>query len=239
MDAIEIFLLALVLCVLLGFMGLGYFVAHKRYQKRFGELKDLEQQHINWRDKLTALQNELWDLTTQAEKRREEAKLSIAKYTANKHKADEASSKLINTIAQQKQLLSNLKKQTADLQLMQSQRDNIEAQYATLGDKKAELEQLSSQIQQLKSELSLYSDMDEYVEYGIYPLPKYGEASSGAYNEKLKQIRAEQKAMVKQATAYTVPKNIEITGFEGHDKKLATHDQTNQNQPIRFKNLPI
>ena len=67
MDAIEIFLLALVLCVLLGFMGLGYFVAHKRYQKRFGELKDLEQQHINWRDKLTALQNELWDLTTQAE----------------------------------------------------------------------------------------------------------------------------------------------------------------------------
>lgn len=223
MDAIEIFLLVLVLCVLLGFMGLGYFVAHKRYQKLFGELKDLEQQHINWRDKLTALQNELWDLTTQAEKRREEAKLSIAKYTANKHKADEASSKLINTIAQQKQLLSNLKKQTADLQLMQSQRDNIEAQYATLGDKKAELEQLSSQIQQLKSELSLYSDMDEYVEYGIYLLPKYGEASSGAYNEKLKQIRAEQKAMVKQATAYTVPKNIEITGFEGHDKKLATN----------------
>ena len=116
---------------------------------------------------------------------------------------------------------NNLERQTADLKKMEEERQEIESNFANVEDKKQEIEKIKIELDELKSEISLYSELDSFIEYGIYPLPQYGELSSKQYNERLIQIRNEQKGLIKNSKAYIVPEEIEITGNANYDKQLA------------------
>ena len=173
----------------------GFIIANKRISKEAGSLKDIKEKFSQWYSKLDVVKDEL-------------------------EKTTQKSSELDSSVKQKQILLEQLNTQTADLQKMEAQRQNIEQSFRELPSKQKAVENLEEHIEELKSELSLYTDMESYVDYGLYPLPAYGEATSGAYNEQLKSIRKKQKQMLRDATAYTSPYDIEITGNAAHDKKL-------------------
>lgn len=173
----------------------GFIIAQRRMSKEIGSLKDIKGKFSQWYSKLDVVKDEL-EKTTQKKV-------------------------VLDSNVQQKQkLLEQLNTQTADLQKMEAQRQTIEQSFSELPSKRKAIEDLEETIEELKSELSLYTDMESYVDYGFYPLPTYGETTSGAYNEQLKSVRQEQKQMLRDATAYTAPYDIEITGNAAHDKKL-------------------
>lgn len=173
----------------------GFIIANKRISKELGSLKDIKEKFSQWYSKLDVVKDEL-------SKTQKELKI------------------LDSNLGQKQSLMKQLNTQTADLQKMEAQRKIIEQSFSELPSKQKAIEDLEATIEELKSELSLYTDMESYVDYGFYPLPTYGETTSGAYNEQLKSIRQEQKNMLKDATAYTAPYDIEITGNAAHDKKL-------------------
>lgn len=227
------------------FFIIGFFVARYYYFNQYEELLNIKAEHESWRSKLKAVQDELWSINQEITSKKEEVELT-KKETADKiqqlkkgvleekTKADKEVTKFqklqaqakegvktINTaINQKKQTLTEIDKKTATLQQMLSKRKEIETAYAELPSKIEELEHHQTELSEIKSEISLYTEMDEFIDYGVYPLPSYGEASSGAYNEKLKTVRSEQKQMLKDMTAYTFPAEIEITGNTTFDKRL-------------------
>lgn len=173
----------------------GFIIASKRSSKELGSLKDIKEKFSQLYSKLDVVKDEL-------SKTQKELKILDA------------------NLEQKQGLIKQLNTQTADLQKMEAQRKIIERSFFELPSKQKAIEDLEETIEELKSKLSLYTDMESYVDYGFYPLPTYGETTSGAYNEQLKSIRQEQKNMLKEATAYTAPYDIEITGNAAHDKKL-------------------
>ncbi|MCG3873698.1 DUF4041 domain-containing protein [Psychrobacter sp. Ps7] len=174
---------------------LGFIVAHKRFTHSLGSLNAIKKQFTQWYAKLDVVKDEL-------------------------SKANKEIEKLNVDIEQKQRLLNQLENKTNDLQRIEASRQTIERAFSQLPDKQKNLSDLEAQLEELKSELSLYTDMKSYVDYGFYPLPAYGEATSKAYNQKLKSIREEQKIMLRHATAYTYPDHIEITGNATYDKSL-------------------
>ena len=184
----------------------GFIFAQKRVVSRLGKLDDIKKQFAQWYAKLDVVKDELGKANQQFE--------------VQKHQSNKAIVELTTVLENKKHTLKELEHKVADLQSMEAKRQPIEQAFSQLPSKQEALLELQNQVDELKSELSLYTEMESYVEYGLYPLPAYGEATSGAYNEKLKSIRQEQKNMLKEATAYTAPSDIEITGNITHDKKL-------------------
>ena len=173
----------------------GFIVANKRFTKSLGSLDDIKKQFTQWYAKLDVVKDEF-------------------------PKANREIEKLNVDIEQKQRLLNQLEHKTNDLQSMEASRQTIEQAFSQLPYKQKNLSDLEDQLAELKSELSLYTDMKSYVDYGFYPLPAYGETTSKAYNQKLKSIREKQKIMLKEATAYTYPEYIEITGDTTYDKRL-------------------
>ena len=195
--------IGIVIIALIAFFLLGYFIAHKRYQKSIVSLNAIKKENDELSKGVQSLQEQIPNLTQQIEK----------------SKAD--LNKIEKEIGLKKFEFNSLERQTADLKKMEEERQEIESNFANVEDKKQEIEKIKIELDELKSEISLYSELDSFIEYGIYPLPQYGELSSKQYNERLIQIRNEQKGLIKNSKAYIVPEEIEITGNTNYDKQLA------------------
>lgn len=234
MDILTIVLIGLIICALIGGVFLGYFFTNKRYQDNLASLEDIQEECDTWTNKLKTAQDELWSISQRIDSAKQEAKVSIANwkkaqeeaemaiinYEKAQEEADDKTVRLQHAIASKKSEFDMLDNQTKDLQRMQNERAAIENAYATLPQKQQKIDDINNQLTTLRSELALYSELDEYVSYGIYPLPKYGDVNSMVYQERLKQNREQQKQLIKDGTAYTAPNDIEITGNTSHDKQL-------------------
>lgn len=185
---------------------IGFIVAHKRFTNSLGSLNDIKKQFTQWYAKLEVVKDELWKANQKFEIEKQQSTNEIVKLNVD--------------IEQKQRLLNQLENKTSDLQRMEASRQTIEQAFSQLPYKQKNLSDLEDQLAELKSELSLYTDMKSYVDYGFYPLPAYGEATSKEYNQKLKAIREKQKIMLREATAYTYPDYIEITGDTTYDKRL-------------------
>ncbi len=217
MDGLTI---VLVVVALIGGIFLGYFFTNRRYQQHIARLEDIQLEHDSWIDKLKNVQNDLWITSQQLDTAKHQAQLSISNYQKAQEEADDKTVRLQYAIASKQSEFNILDNQTKDLQKMQSERTNIENAYAALPQKQQKIDEINNQLATLRSELALYSDLGEYVSYGIYPLPKYGEVNSAVYQERLKQNREQQKQLIKSNNAATAPSDIEITGNAAHDKQL-------------------
>lgn len=190
-------------------------------KRRFGGIKELKKAQKDWESRLKSTQNKLWELSKKIENSKQEAAVKISDFKKKKEQAISMIAKINDSIENKQNDFNQLDMETRELQKMQRESEAIKKEYDQLPQKKEELSTLKARHESLKSEISLYSDMDYFIEYGLYPLPKYGEASRGAYNEELKEIRSTQKDMVKLETAYDVPYNFELTGNNSYDKKVA------------------
>jgi chromosome segregation ATPase len=134
----------------------GFIIAQRRMSSEIGSLKEIKEKFSQWYSKLDVVKDDL------------------AKTTQKKAVLDAS-------LKQKQQLLDQLNTQTTDLQEMETQREAIEQSFSELPSKQKAIEDLEENIEELKSELSLYTDMESYVDYGFYPLPTYGEKTKVIY----------------------------------------------------------
>lgn len=220
MDGLTIVFIILIIFALIGGVLLGYFFTNRRYQTNLASLEEIQNEHNEWEGRLKSTQNELWETTQRLDNAKKEAQVSLAKYEQTKEQTDNETARLQYALAEKQSEFNALDNQTKDLQKMQNERTSIEIAYAELPEKQQKIERINNKLAGLRSELSLYSELDDYVSYGIYPLPKYGDVNSMVYQERLKQNKEQQKQHIKDGTAYTAPDQLEITGNIKHDRQL-------------------
>lgn len=116
--------------------------------------------------------------------------------------------------------VANLQKYIVDLQ---NQANNLNA---ILNQKNGEIQSLNNQIAGLnnvirgkQNEIIVLDDEIELQSFGLYK-PKYDFASSDFYKERLDQIRAQQKAMIKNNQAVTGNMNWTVNGNASQGKKM-------------------
>ena len=94
----------------------------------------------------------------------------------------------------------------------------------TILDRKKNIEQLNTDISKKKSEIIYLDDEILVQEFGLYK-PQYDFANSLDYKEKLANIRAEQKALIKEKKAVSGNTGWQVNGSASQGKKLVTDTQ--------------
>ncbi|WP_072054618.1 DUF4041 domain-containing protein [Aliivibrio fischeri] len=130
-----------------------------------------------------------------------------------------------------KQELVKINEETAELQVLKGQ-DNalkisIKEQQQILDSTKEKLEELNSSIdkgeldlEELMGDIDLYSRLDEYTSHGHFEMPQYLYETSTRFVEEIKDIRQQQKDMIKDKTAITFPESTVISKDKSFNNKI-------------------
>ncbi|MCI5167174.1 MAG: DUF4041 domain-containing protein [Candidatus Electrothrix sp. GM3_4] len=112
--------------------------------------------------------------------------------------------------------LVEIEKRTKKLQSLEKKSDNIKM---ALDEDSKKLSRINDEInknegtlKELQSELDLYSRIKEYVDYGIYKEPEYLYETPERYQAEIKNVREEQKKLIKENEAVELAEEIEIKG---------------------------
>ncbi|ELF6830542.1 DUF4041 domain-containing protein [Vibrio cholerae] len=127
--------------------------------------------------------------------------------------------------------LDKINEETAELQALKGQdnvlKKSIQEQQATLESTKSTLDELNSSIEkgeleleELMGDLDLYSRLDEYTAHGHFEMPKYLYETSTRFAEDIKDIRQQQKDMIKDKTAITFPESTVISNDKSFNNSI-------------------
>ncbi|EEZ00494.1 DUF4041 domain-containing protein [Vibrio cholerae] len=127
--------------------------------------------------------------------------------------------------------LDKINEETAELQALKGQdnvlKKSIQEQQATLESTKSTLDELNSSIEkgeleleELMGDLDLYSRLDEYTAHGHFEMPKYLYETSTRFAEEIKDIRQQQKDMIKDKTAITFPESTVISNDKSFNNSV-------------------
>ncbi|OEF62558.1 ATPase [Enterovibrio norvegicus] len=127
--------------------------------------------------------------------------------------------------------LAKINEETAELQDLKGQDDalkqSIQEQQATLESIKSTLDDLSSSIdkgeldlEELMGDIDLYSRLDEYTAHGHFEIPQYLYETSTRFAEEIKDVRQQQKDMIKDKTAITFPESTVISKDKSFNSKI-------------------
>lgn len=130
-----------------------------------------------------------------------------------------------------KQELSTINTETVELQALKLQDEalqlSIQEQKKTFETIKLNLDELNSKINkgeldlnELMGDIDLYSRLDEYTAHGHFEMPKYLYETSIRYAEEIKDIRQQQKDMIKDKSAITFPESTVISNDKAFNKKI-------------------
>ncbi|MUI53030.1 DUF4041 domain-containing protein [Aliivibrio fischeri] len=130
-----------------------------------------------------------------------------------------------------KQELVKINEETAELQVLKGQDDalkiSIKEQQLILDSIKDKLEELNSSIdkgeldlEELMGDIDLYSRLDEYTSHGHFEMPQYLYETSARFVEEIKDIRQQQKDMIKDKTAITFPESTVISKDKSFNNKI-------------------
>lgn len=130
-----------------------------------------------------------------------------------------------------KRELDKINEETAELQALKGQDDelkkSIQEQQVTLDSTKSTLDELNSSIEkgeidleELMGDIDLYSRLDEYTSHGHFEIPQYLYETSTRFAEEIKDVRQQQKDMIKDKTAITVPESMVISNDKSLNKKI-------------------
>ncbi|MBV1842746.1 DUF4041 domain-containing protein [Photobacterium ganghwense] len=153
-----------------------------------------------------------------------------------KAKEDHEKLKETNELLQQeteiaKQELSSINTETAELQALKGQDDslklsiheqqeNLEITKNTLNEINSNIEKGKLDLEGLMCDIDLYSRLDEYTAHGHFEMPKYLYETSTRYAEEIKDIRQQQKDMIKGKTAITFPETTVISNDKSLNNKI-------------------
>ncbi|MEJ2766992.1 DUF4041 domain-containing protein [Photobacterium sp. MCCC 1A19761] len=130
-----------------------------------------------------------------------------------------------------KQELSTINAETAELQALkgqddslklsiQEQQENLETAKNTLNELHSNIEKGELDLEELMGEIDLYSRLDEYTAHGHFEIPQYLYETSTRYAEEIKDIRQQQKDMIKDKTAITFPEKTVISNDKSFNNKI-------------------
>ncbi|HHF3070986.1 TPA: DUF4041 domain-containing protein [Vibrio diabolicus] len=130
-----------------------------------------------------------------------------------------------------KQALSKINAETADLQALKGQdnslkvsileqQQSLDAAQNALNELNANIEKGELDLNELMGEIDLYSRLDEYTAHGHFEMPQYLYETSTRYSEEIKDIRQQQKDMIKAKTAVTFPETTVISNDKSLNKKI-------------------
>ncbi|WP_325893320.1 DUF4041 domain-containing protein [Grimontia sp. NTOU-MAR1] len=139
--------------------------------------------------------------------------------------------KLILTNESAKRELDKINEETAELQALKGQDDSlknsIQVQQATIESTKSALDELNSSIEkgelaleELMGDIDLYSRLDEYTAHGHFEVPQYLYETSTRFAEEIKDVRQQQKDMIKDKTAVTFPESMVISNDKAFNNKI-------------------
>lgn len=130
-----------------------------------------------------------------------------------------------------KRELDKINEETAELQALKGQdatlKQSIQEQQVTLESTKSKLNELNSSIEkgeldleELMGDIDLYSRLDEYTAHGHFEMPQYLYETSTRFAEEIKDVRQQQKDMVKDKTAISFPESTVISNDKSFNNKI-------------------
>lgn len=146
-----------------------------------------------------------------------------------KTKEEHETIKKANEIA--KQELSSVNAETAELQALKGQDDSLkhsiqeqknylEIAKRTLNELNSKIDKGEADLSKLMGDLDLYSRLDEYTAHGHFEMPQYLYETSTRYAEEIKDVRQQQKDMIRDKTAVTFPDITLISNDKSFNKKI-------------------
>lgn len=178
---------------------LTYVLTKRTADKKAGQYKSLD-------EALTQKNKELEVL----EQTRESVKKSIV-----------ASKKELEIVNAETTELQALKGQDESLSLsIREQQAHLETTEITLNELNANIGKCELDLEELMGDIDLYSRLDEYTAHGHFEMPKYLYETSTRYAEEIKDIRQQQKDMIKNKTAIIFPETTVISNDKSFNKKI-------------------
>ncbi|WP_023604010.1 DUF4041 domain-containing protein [Aliivibrio logei] len=156
---------------------------------------------------------------------------ALMKVTEELEALTESNESVKQSIKIAKQKLSTVNAETAELQALKGQNESlqlsIQKQQSSLEIIKGNLSELNAKVEKgeldlndLMGGIDLYSQLDEYTANGHFEIPKYLYETSVRYTEEIKDIRQQQKDMIKDKAAITFPETTVISSDKAFNKKI-------------------
>ncbi|HCE1978160.1 TPA: DUF4041 domain-containing protein [Vibrio parahaemolyticus] len=178
---------------------LTYVLTKRASDKKAGQYKSLDEALTKTKKELEAL-----------EQTNDSVKKSIV--TAQKE---------LETVNAETTELQALKGQDESLKLsIQEQQAHLETIQSTLSELNANIEKGELDLNELMGDIDLYSRLDEYTAHGHFEMPQYLYETSTRYAEEIKDIRQQQKDMIKDKTAITFPETTVISSDKSFNKRI-------------------
>ncbi|EHD0106008.1 DUF4041 domain-containing protein [Vibrio parahaemolyticus] len=178
---------------------LTYVLTKRAADKKAGQYKSLDEALTKTKKELEAL-----------EQTNDSVKKSIV--TAQKE---------LETVNAETTELQALKGQDESLKLsIQEQQAQLEDTKTTLTELNANIGKCGLDLEELMGDIDLYSRLDEYTAHGHFEMPQYLYETSTRYAEEIKDIRQQQKDMIKDKTAITFPETTVISNDKSFNKKI-------------------
>jgi len=119
-------------------------------------------------------------------------------------------------LAQKKRKLEEVKQRTSSLVALEAQASDIAASLQADTTKRVavqeELEALEDNLQDLKSELDLYTRIEDFVGFGIFETPEYLYEMPERYEAEIRRVRDQQRELIMSGGAVEFAEGIEING---------------------------
>ncbi|PCD85362.1 DUF4041 domain-containing protein [Vibrio mediterranei] len=178
---------------------LTYVLTKRAAAKKVSQYKSLDEALIQTKKELEAL-----------EQTNESVKQSIA-----------IAENELETIKEETTELQALKGQDDSLKLsIKEQQSNLVTVENSLSEIKAQVEKGELDLNALMGDIDLYSRLDEYTAHGHFEMPQYLYETSVRFAEEIKDIRQQQKEMIKAKTAITFPETAILSNDNAFNKKL-------------------
>lgn len=131
-----------------------------------------------------------------------------------------AESTLSNLRSQHKEVLEVKAREEVLKESVSSSLTKLEELTNEFENTKKSLVNKKKEQNELIKKLDIYSDIDEYISVGFFEQPEYLYETSDRFAEEIKEIRNQQKEMIKAKTAITCPEDITISPLTSHSNKI-------------------
>jgi hypothetical protein len=103
---------------------------------------------------------------------------------------------------------------------IQEHQSKLELEAENLAELNSKVEQSESDLNDLMGGIDLYSRVDEFTAHGHFEMPQYLYETSARFAEEIKDVRQQQKDMIKNKDAVTFPETTVISSDKTFNKKI-------------------
>ncbi|EKO3784200.1 DUF4041 domain-containing protein [Vibrio harveyi] len=141
-------------------------------------------------------------------------------YLEVKDLLSKAATKLTRIDAETNELQALKKNELSLIESVQAQTEKLAWIKAEIDETETILDEDKRALNKLMGQLDLYSRLDEFTSCGHFEMPQYLYETSARYAEEIKDIRQQQKDMIKDKIAITYPDSTIISDNKSFNKKI-------------------